>query len=606
MARQQLRSNQLITTFGPGAMVDLPYQSIIIGGLEHWTYQKDKPCLCEEPRLSVKLGRLFGKKSVELKTPPPASDSPFAAGAVTPGVGGFIFPHWFIVQKVELSPKKHKRRRLVQKSEITPSSKYEIEGKNHSVVPVRFVRACRKGHVGDIQWRGFVHCGEDLCHMPIWMEERGTTGDLSDIWIVCECGAVRCVREATHVNALGNCNGSRPWLGDTDEKGCGDPNRLLVRTASNAYFPQVMSVISIPDSMSKVEEVVLANWDGILKNILAVEKLRELRELMDDIKQRLDGFTDEEVFSTMEAVRSGVSPNALAKPVKEVEFEKLAKARLEAVGDEPEGDFYARELPKAKWADPHLDSIEKIVLVHKLREVAALIGFTRFEPITADAQGELEINVERAAIGKRLNFLPVSENRGEGLFIKFDKEKIESWVASPKVQARVSELEQSFNAWRENHPGTKAVFPGAPFIMLHTLSHLLISAISLECGYPLSSLRERIYSPIPGDAAMAGNYGILIFTSSSGSEGTLGSLVHASRNIRKHVLRALQLGTLCSNDPVCSSSGSSDHEFGKISGCACHGCVFISETSCERFNEFLDRALVVPTIEQPGCELFVV
>ena len=66
MARQQLRSNQLITTFGPGAMVDLPYQSIIIGGLEHWTYQKDKPCLCEEPRLSVKLGRLFGKKSVEL------------------------------------------------------------------------------------------------------------------------------------------------------------------------------------------------------------------------------------------------------------------------------------------------------------------------------------------------------------------------------------------------------------------------------------------------------------------------------------------------------------------------------------------------------------
>ena len=118
---------------------------------------------------------------------------------------------------------------------------------------------------------------------------------------------MRCVREATHVNALGNCNGSRPWLGDTDEKGCGDPNRLLVRTASNAYFPQVMSVISIPDSMSKVEEVVLANWDGLLKKIPSIEKLRELRDLMDDIKQRLDGFTDEEVFFTMEAVRSGVS-----------------------------------------------------------------------------------------------------------------------------------------------------------------------------------------------------------------------------------------------------------------------------------------------------------
>jgi hypothetical protein len=211
MARQQLRSNQLITTFGPGAMVDLPQQSIIIGGLEHWSYQKDKPCTCEEPRLSVKLGRLFGKKSVELKTPPPASENMFAAGTITPGVSGFIFPHWFIVQKVELSPKKHKCRRLVQKSELTPQSKFGIEGKNHSVVPVRFVRACRKGHVGDIQWRGFVHQGEDLCHMQIWMEERGTTGDLSDIWIICECGAERCVREATHEKALGICNGSRPW-----------------------------------------------------------------------------------------------------------------------------------------------------------------------------------------------------------------------------------------------------------------------------------------------------------------------------------------------------------------------------------------------------------
>jgi len=103
---------------------------------------------------------------------------------------------------------------------------------------------------------------------------------------------------------------------------------------------------------------------------------------------------------------------------------------------------------------------------------------------------------------------------------------------------------------------------------------------------------------------MAGNYGILIFTSSSGSDGTLGSLVHAARSIRKHLLRALQLETLCSNDPVCSSSGSNEHEFGKISGCACHGCVFIAETSCERFNEFLDRALVVPTIERPGSQLF--
>jgi hypothetical protein len=165
-------------------------------------------------------------------------------------------------------------------------------------------------------------------------------------------------------------------------------------------------------------------------------------------------------------------------------------------------------------------------------------------------------------------------------------------------------LEDAFQKWRSNHPKVKQTFPGAPYIMLHTLSHLLVSAISLECGYPLSSLRERIYAPMQGVAEMANSYGILIYTASSGAEGTLGSLVQASRGIRKHMLRAFELGVLCSNDPVCSSSIHADHDAGSLSGSACHGCVFISETSCERFNQFLDRSLVVPTIDRKDAAFF--
>ena len=37
---------------------------------------------------------------------------------------------------------------------------------------------------------------------------------------------------------------------------------------------------------------------------------------------------------------------------------------------------------------------------------------------------------------------------------------------------------------------------------------------------------------------------------------------------------------------------------------ACHGCLYISETSCEQFNRYLDRSLVVSTIERLGCEFF--
>lgn len=104
---------------------------------------------------------------------------------------------------------------------------------------------------------------------------------------------------------------------------------------------------------------------------------------------------------------------------------------------------------------------------------------------------------------------------------------------------------------------------------------------------------------------MEDRYGILVFTASSGSEGTLGGLVHAARDIGKHLLRGIHLGTLCSNDPVCSSSRGVRHgAIDRIAGSACHGCLFIAETSCERFNQFLDRTLVVPTIDRRGCEFF--
>ncbi len=42
-----------------------------------------------------------------------------------------------------------------------------------------------------------------------------------------------------------------------------------------------------------------------------------------------------------------------------------------------------------------------------------------------------------------------------------------------------------------------------------------------------------------------------------------------------------------------------------LHGAACHGCLLIAETSCERRNEFLDRALVVNTVEAGGLHFFL-
>jgi hypothetical protein len=609
MSRQQIRSNQLITTFGPGAMVDLPDKSIIVAGLGKWAYEPSKPCLVEEPRLAAKLARLlratdpgFTGQSIELRTPPPSTDSIFQGGKITPGVSGYIFPHWHIVQHVVLSPEKHRRRRLVHREQLTDTGRFKDNDKSYPVVPVRFVRACRKGHVGDIQWREFVHSGGQTCHQDLWMEERGTTGDLSDVWIVCDCGAVRSMSDAAESGSLGQCNGSRPWLDDT-EGPCGDPNRLLLRTASNAYFPQTLPVIAIPNGLSLVEKTVLNMWDGYLCNIKTRENLALMKTMVPAIAEGLGALSDDEIYSVMELIHEGKAINAIAKPVKEIEFDALKNAPAAKLTDEPDGDFFARGLETSAWQDPRLTGIEKVVLVHRLREVVALFGFTRFEPEAADITGELALNVVRAPIVRAPKWMPVAENRGEGLFLEFNKDAVAQWASSAAVVARATELEESLEQWKKVHPDTNVEFPGAAYIMLHSLSHLLISAISLECGYPLSSLRERIYAP-DGKGAMESNYGILLFTASSGSEGTLGGLVHSARDIRKHVQRAIQLGTLCSNDPVCSTRGIQRGGIDRISGSACHGCLYISETSCERFNQFLDRSLVVPTIDGKGCEFF--
>src|SRR5262249_9898347 len=156
-----------------------------------------------------------------------------------------------------------------------------------------------------------------------------------------------------------------------------------------------------------------------------------------------------------------------------------------------------------------------------------------------------------------------------------------------------------FERWKEEHAGTLRQFPGLPYLMLHSFSHLLITAVALECGYPASSIRERIYA-VPGVG-----YGVLLYTGTADAEGTLGGLIQVGRRIHEHIRNAMRLGELCSNDPVCAQHRpESAHEHRFLQGAACHGCLLIAEPSCEQQSDFLDRALVVATIDGTGAEFF--
>jgi hypothetical protein len=592
----QIRRSQVITTFGPGAMVDLPNHSVLIAGLDYWSKGGDE---IVEPWLTAKLATIVEVPTIRLFSPPPDQDDPTAPQT---GIDAFQFPEWFITQDVESADREStvRSRMLVHRKALTRGKFFDLNRKKRAVVPVRFVRACRAGHIGDINWYVFVHIGPTECRRQLWIDERGTSGDLSEIWIRCECGqAERRMAEASQLQnrALGLCDGARPWLGAYSSERCDEPNRLLIRTASNSYFPQSMSVISLPDRDDTVKQAVDAAWE-FLETVEDLEQLKYERRKA-KVKAALEGIGDEEAFSEIQSRRDGTPKDD--KKVKVAELETLIASKDELGDDKPDGNFFARSLPRAAWDQPWMRTIERVILVHRLREVVAQVGFTRFEAAAPDTDGELEMGVRRASLAREVSWLPAIENKGEGVFLQFRMDAIETWMGRADVQDRGRALVAGFDCWRHEHQGTHRVFPGLPYLMLHSLSHLLITAISLECGYPASAIRERIYA-IPSVG-----YGVLLYTGSSDAEGTLGGVIQVGRRIHEHIRNALEIGELCSNDPVCAQHEPQNaHEHRFLHGAACHGCLLIAETSCEQQNDFLDRALVVPTVDNLGVEFFQV
>lgn len=606
----QVRQSQILSTFGPGSMVDLPEHSVLIAGLSHW--RGDKKRIYEE-RLELRVAEILEVKQITLYAPPVDEQDPKATRT---GINAFTFPTWFLAQVEETwfdgkTKKTYRTRPLIPWGSLMSGKYLNAEKKKVPVVPVRFVQACVKGHISDIDWYTFVHQdAQSKCRGQLWLDEGGSGNDFAEIYVRCEaCKARRPLADATIPNGkvLGTCQGHRPWISPSakephcirEKTGKPELNRLLVRSASNAYFSQILSVISLPESDTALRDAVNSVYEDFLQYAEDAGDVKKERKKQ-KVAAALQGFSDEVVWQEIQRRQSGQGNQH--KSIKQVEIETLLSSPVEIGEDVAEGNFYARARDLSSLKPTIAPRIERIVLVHRLREVIAQVGFTRFEAEMPDIDGDLDISVRRAALDIETNWVPAIENRGEGVFIAFRKEAIEDWLQRDAVKKRGRELSRGFDIWCArkgiDQEVDKVKFPKLPYIMLHSLSHLLITAVSLECGYAASSIRERIYA---GDAG----YGILLYTGSAGSEGTLGGLVEVGKRIEYHLELAIEQGKLCSNDPVCAQHKADNEEEERfLHGSACHGCLLIAETSCERRNEFLDRALVVSTVEGLGAEFF--
>jgi hypothetical protein len=589
----KVRQSQAITTYGPGAMVDLVSDAVLMGGLEFWAMRGRKGF--DEPRLRARLLDRFPelRSTGAFMFPPEGDDRDPGRDS---GIQALEFPRWFVCQNPEC-------RTLARRGLGSPMKAeryvHDCAPKGSFFVPVRFVMACENGHIQDFVWDRWVTHKADCQTRDLQLAE-GPTGDFAELLVRCKsCRARRPLIDATVTAQNPECTGQRPWLGDPDPAGCDKKLRLLVRTASNSYFAELVSALTIPAAKS-ARDAVRPHLD-----VLAIATPETLPVFLGvpKIAVALKGYAPAEILKAIADEQA--QRREETEPLRTAEFKKLVSSAVEKAGEYPglDEEFFARTVT---MRDGLPAGVARVVLAHKLREVRVQTGFTRFEASTPDLQGERpsdpsDLAIKPAPLASRIRWLPGIVVRGEGVFLQLDEQAVRAWEGRDAVLARVRALHDGHKTWK----GTRDHLPfyGGRFYLLHSLAHLLIQAMSLECGYSASAIRERIYcAPAQEDTPMAA---ILLSTGTTGAEGTLGGLLEQGRALRQHLRRAHDSGVLCSNDPVCAAHDPTRDPTGRyLEGAACHGCLFIAEPSCEQFNRFLDRALVFPTIGHEGAAFF--
>lgn len=595
----EARPSHLVTTTGVGAVVDLPSMSVIVRGLDAWSAVHQTTV--HEPRLLAKVQEVLGPQTRALRKAPwdaQESDSPWTRV----GVPTTTFPGWVRCPvcstvgpineggQFDLVHRWGRRPDLAKYVHAQCARQQQTAVTNRRpCVPARFLVVCEEGHVDDFPYIPFVHrTSTSPCPGPrLEMRDAASTQG-PDVYVKCvECDATANMQEASGRDGsarLPVCRGRHPHLQRFEP--CGKSLELMVLGASNLWFSVTASALHLP-SGNTTEQIVADNW-LVLGTQASPDVVQALIAGMDQLRALRDTSINE-VWAVIEQLR------AIGGPRQPDPEEDLLDAEWRLLSHptttDRDDDFHAEptDVPTA-----YARLLRQVVLVPRLREVSALLGFTR---ITAPERGELEPAKRVSLAHGRPSWVPAVDRRGEGIFLELSEPAVRHWAERAERTERIQALRRAYDQWRFNRGRTPdPTFPIARFTLLHTLSHLLIRQVSLECGYSSASLRERLYLGTPHQPAA----GLLLSTSASDSEGTLGGLV--SLGAQRHLTRLIDLAfddaQFCSLDPLCAEhvpTAPSD----ALHGAACHACLFASETTCEANNRWLDRAVLIDLPSAP-------
>jgi hypothetical protein len=631
VGHRQIRVGQLIAPFGPGSIyTDRKGTPHIVCGLDHW-YERSDPIAGSVPCGQIEEFAIFEPRLAELllvdslRAPPDyravrkGTTAPPNARLETPALR---FPRWHRDSKSG----KLKRFNL-------SSQRLERTSGGGRWLPVRFVATCCAGHLSDFPWKAWIGCecdGDGNLHLT----DRGGS-ELSSIRVECRScpsdsvgrkgktlsGTTTRPVETDELSAFEaegiTCLGERPWLGEGADEPCSDQLVGALINQTNLYLPKTLSAILLPDLALEDDELLgirasvesLASELGMAKMLWDMSSRHSAATLIQSLlKEKLQIQADiQKVERVLESLFKGGSvTTGDAKVPSSSESRLLAFRRAEfniirRKVDDPGHIPDLRVIPTV--VAPALKSwFSRVNLVERLRETRVFYGFDRLgirtNPLEGMPESAMHQLFRKPPVEPHERWLPAIKVYGEGLYIELDETAISKWqgenaewLSDRLSEAFILRLQDQFQTLPPLAPVNWQW--ASRYMLVHTLSHVLISQLVFECGYSSASLRERLYVSVDSDAPMAG---FLIYTAAGDAEGTLGGLVRLGHKERLAavVQRALSRAAWCSADPICSENlGGQGSRLANLA--ACHSCALLPETSCETVNHGLDRAMIVGT-----------
>lgn len=604
------RSKHISNYGGVGSLIETTDNSIIIETFDEWGYselnEKLAHYIIKDDRLLQRLKNRFQNLKHLVAIP---TDRDSFLHQVRPKAS--YFPKWFYCTRCNrfANYSEWKKRWTAsgkKKDFFNPPKCSNKECKENHLEQIRFVMTCSNGHIHDLPWEFWnnrlptdrtneeenednnknekpsgpqLDFSKKCCESQdlIYKISRENT-ELSGIWIECKnCKKKNNLKGIFNYEQL--CLGKKYWLkpdnGKFHEENCTAQTSVKLKTSNSVYYANSLGSLYIPEMQNPLSAEIRIDIDNMVES---GDFTNELIVQLVSIQKKID---KELIQQYLETGDIKYIPDNIYR---ETEYKY----------------FLEKEQPDNKQikfrvidCSLQIHGFSKLVKIDKLKKTTVQTSFTRNEPIDVDSilqnQNEYEYTVQRQSVSKN-NFetktLPALESYGEGILFVLDKQKLEQWEQQEEVIERTEKIKSNAqNAdWKSHQIIAKSLTPRK--VLIHTLSHLLMREFEYVCGYPASSLSERLY-------VSETMHGFLIsaFDGTDGYLGGLSNLCNDLENLNSIINSAIFRATDCSSDPICVES--EGQGVGQLNLAACHSCTLTPETTCELSNLYLDRKLII-------------